>query len=628
MRKETVCSSLGCAEISPPAPVSAGAWGYWDIVFVCGDTRLGKGAALRFEIPYGFSPPQITYPSAAGYCTAAIDASGCRAELSLSDPITGARAGVWGLYVFATIVEGRLEPGSRLTLHYGGDEAVPLRGEGAEARDFEGPAFFAVSVDPTGDRKAAHGGFYLLSGEPPQIEIVSAPATGLRVVLPSVAAGAATSSPVATVDARIRATDTYGNWARRGVESIEPVDDAHLLCMAGGAIQISVPIAESPHRQSVKLSGAQPTFRSNPCVVRDTIFPNAVYWGDLHVMTVYSCGIGTPADAFAYARECALLDFCAVTDGDDADGYLSDDEWGLTQEAVRAHYQAGDFVTFLGYEYHERHRCGDKNIIYARDAGELLRWSDLPGTQPEALWNRLAESQALTIPHHTVSGSAHLQPWDAHDERYQRLVEIYSVWGSSEGSGCPRPNFWRNNYANSVRVALGLGYRLGITASGDSHDGRPGASRWLRVRHGYPGGLTAVVAPELTREAVFEALYNRYCYGSTGARILLSFTLNGHPMGSELHEERDRIERRLDVSVIAEDEISELIVIRNGTVIRRWQSGMELRVSYVDADPFEEAALRGFDGCLFLYYYVRVKQEDGELAWSSPIWVSESPRSV
>ena len=64
------------------------------------------------------------------------------------------------------------------------------------------------------------------------------------------------------------------------------------------------------------------------------------------------------------------------------------------------------------------------------------------------------------------------------------------------------------------------------------HAGRPGNSDWLRVCRGYPGGLVAVYAPELTREAIWDALWHRRCYATTGKRIILEFSVDGEPMGS------------------------------------------------------------------------------------------------
>lgn len=45
------------------------------------------------------------------------------------------------------------------------------------------------------------------------------------------------------------------------------------------------------------------------------------------------------------------------------------------------------------------------------------------------------------------------------------------------------------------------------------------------------GRLTCVLAPELSREAVFQALQSRRCYGTTGPRILLNFHCGENSMG-------------------------------------------------------------------------------------------------
>ncbi|MEZ4621453.1 MAG: DUF3604 domain-containing protein [Caldilineaceae bacterium] len=47
-----------------------------------------------------------------------------------------------------------------------------------------------------------------------------------------------------------------------------------------------------------------------------------------------------------------------------------------------------------------------------------------------------------------------------------------------------------------------------------------------------PNGLTCVLAESLTRNAIFDALKNRRCYGTTGPRIDLDFSVNGYLMGS------------------------------------------------------------------------------------------------
>ncbi|MCL4425739.1 MAG: DUF3604 domain-containing protein, partial [Firmicutes bacterium] len=159
------------------------------------------------------------------------------------------------------------------------------------------------------------------------------------------------------------------------------------------------------------------------------------------------------------------------------------------------------------------------------------------------------------------------------------------------------------------------GSRLGFIASSDGHDGHPGgAEAWtglaLRPKP-YGSGLVAVYAEELTREAVFEALRRRRVYAVTGARIQLGFWVAGHFMGEETHMKAGvRPEIRISVEGIFPLELIE--VVRDGHVIGRWGWG-EKRAEILHVDETPPPGLH--------FYYLRVRQGDGEMAWSSPVWV-------
>lgn len=602
MKKEHVTVTGGSVRIEPDCPIVAGSLGQWDFRYTAGPGGLGCSGAVRFEIPYGFSTPQTLHATCPGFVAVSTSAE---AELSLhlGDPrADGARkVAAFGCLVYVQVEAGQLHEGQSLTLHYGWSGQEGLHG-GAEVRYFDGLAEFPVGVDLDGRRSAPKGGFELLNPCPTLAVVPDRPAS-LGVVVPSIHEADTDPKP------RIVARDRHGNVRTDLPEpaetSLQPVD---LPAIAGRAVRV---VARDP---GGKLIG-----RSNPSAERREGEPN-LYWGDLHVMTGVSAGLGPPADALRYARDCSLLDFSSVNDGDDCEQYFSDEEWHETRQAVRDLYEPGRFVTFLGSEYHERKVAGDKNIVYRDDNAPLLRWSDLPGEQPEALWQALAGRKALTIPHHTTSGSGMYRPFDFRNDEYQRLVEIYSVWGNSECAGCDRPNFWSFllNWDNSVQSALNRGLRLGIVASSDSHDGRPGNSDWLRLRRGVFNGFTAVWAPELTRNAVFDALFARRCYATTGSRILLRFSANAQPMGSELQAEETR---EFHVEAIGTDRIAEVVLIRNGEPLHTRPADSEaVCLDFCDDEPFETVARTGDDGRPFVYYYVRVRQADGELAWSSPVW--------
>jgi hypothetical protein len=94
----------------------------------------------------------------------------------------------------------------------------------------------------------------------------------------------------------------------------------------------------------------------------------------------------------------------------------------------------------------------------------------------------------------------------AHDARIERSVEVHSDWGTFE---------WL------FRDALEQGYRVGILANSDGHKGRHGASHPGASLFGAYGGLSCLLAGELTRAGLFDALRRRHHYATTGCRMVL-----------------------------------------------------------------------------------------------------------
>ncbi|MDK1031686.1 MAG: DUF3604 domain-containing protein, partial [Planctomycetia bacterium] len=162
--------------------------------------------------------------------------------------------------------------------------------------------------------------------------------------------------------------------------------------------------------------------------------------------------------------------------------------------------------------------------------------------------------------------------------------------------------------------ALALGRRFGFIGGGDIHDGRPGDELHnlqpepadYRLLHRQ--GIMAVRAKELTREAVFDALWNRRVYATTNCRIYLEFDVCGAPMGSEIQAKG---RRPIRVYAASEVPISRIEIVRSGA---DWQSVAPKQTEVL----FETEDARA-DGPA--WYYARVTRSDGQMAWSSPVWV-------
>jgi hypothetical protein len=234
----------------------------------------------------------------------------------------------------------------------------------------------------------------------------------------------------------------------------------------------------------------------------------------------------------------------------------------------------------------------------------------------------------VIVPHHPnfdsqITGAWKNHNWDVHDGDSERLVEIFQMRGNSETEKSEGEWGTCNNGA-SVRSALARGYKLGFIGGTDTHRSEPGASLLMHPmfvpleEFHTPGiyndfsGLGAFVSKELTREAIYEAMKSRRTYATTGDRMLLLFSINDSMMGSEIKTSAAPV---VKVKIWGTDGISQLDVIKNGASAFRLGD-----VPDVVAFEWRDDAFHPEEGeC---YYYARVRQHNGQMAWSSPIWVA------
>ena len=118
-----------------------------------------------------------------------------------------------------------------------------------------------------------------------------------------------------------------------------------------------------------------------------------------------------------------------------------------------------------------------------------------------------------------------------------------------------------------------------------------------------------VYTPAKSRKAIFDSIRKRRTYGATD-NIILEFRVSGHFMGEDFAM---RGRPKVRVKAIGTDAIAAIHLIRDARYIHKFApAGKEADLEFLDNDagPGEH------------WYYVRVEQRDGELAWSSPIWVT------
>jgi len=178
------------------------------------------------------------------------------------------------------------------------------------------------------------------------------------------------------------------------------------------------------------------------------------------------------------------------------------------------------------------------------------------------------------------------------------------------------------NPGSFYQDALKKGYKFGAMASSDYHQAFLGQDIKLQEHPGnlncrhfqYRTGYTAVITKELSRKAILDALCSRHCYATTGERIYLNFQINGQPMGSDL-----KITSPEKVNILIEvagtNKFEKIEILKNNHIFYSCNP-KEKMIKFLQCT--DEKLNEGTS-----YYYVRVRQVDGEMAWSSPIWVTK-----
>ncbi|MBI3698402.1 MAG: hypothetical protein HY238_26630 [Acidobacteria bacterium] len=336
-------------------------------------------------------------------------------------------------------------------------------------------------------------------------------------------------------------------------------------------------------------------------------------WGELHRHTDinhHGRPDGALEDAYRYARDAALLDFFATTehiDGEPLTMGLNPMTWWRIQKYCDLMRVPGVFEPIYAYERSMPSPGGHKNILFAGRGGALVgRIEGRPSAAdlPPYLWRRLRESKApaLTIPHQLTGPAI---DWQYHDRDYQTVMEIYQGRRQNyEYDGAPQPpgveQVWGKQAGSWAWDALARGYKMGFIASSDH----------FSTHMSY----AAVYTADPSAQGIFDAIKARRTYAASDNIVLdyRAIEASGaeHAMGEAFATAKTP---RWRVRAIGTGVVEKAEIVRNGRFLYSLSpDAREFQFEFQDADPPEGEA----------YYYVRLRQCNGHLAWSSPIWVT------
>jgi hypothetical protein len=322
-----------------------------------------------------------------------------------------------------------------------------------------------------------------------------------------------------------------------------------------------------------------------------------VYYGSLHNHSLLSDGYGSADEAYRYARYQGKLDFFSLSDH----AYtLVDAEWAIMKTAADNSNEDDQFVALWGFEwtsswYGHCTVTGTGDFTSARDEdtktfADFCRW--------------LSSRDGIAFVNHPRSLT--LDVYEQYDEvPTDRMVGI-ELWNKTNDFSWYYYNdglIMDDNQKGYYDELLSRGWKIGALGSDDNHYATWGT--WTDFR-------MAILAPRLRRDDVMTALRSRRFYSTLDKNIALSFTIDGKEMGSTVSGNRHTL--RVQAYDMDNELFTEVIIFD-----KNHDMAMDARLN-TGAVDISQTVTVGDDA----YYYVKVTQEDGDEAISSPVWVENT----
>jgi hypothetical protein len=321
---------------------------------------------------------------------------------------------------------------------------------------------------------------------------------------------------------------------------------------------------------------------------------------------------GSLEDMFRYAIDAAGLDW--IGNGDHDNGAGREYTWWLTQKFTDAYHVPGRFTPMFSYERSVSYPHGHRNCIFARrgvrtlprlaEANPKKRVAGIHADDTKMLYGYLKELDGICASHTSATGMG--TDWRDHDRAVEPIVEIYQgdrmsyeIEGGPRAGYDPKSGKQPANIAGwypkgFVNLALQRGHRLGFQASSDH----------MSTHISY----CIVLSEQHNREGILDGLKKRHCYAATDD-IILDVQSGKHVMGDEFTSAEAPT---LKIHVIGTDRLAKVEVLKDSQVVHTYEPGKaEFRGRWTDPKP--AAGVH--------YYYVRVQQANGEVAWGSPMWI-------
>ncbi|MBN9378795.1 MAG: DUF3604 domain-containing protein [Chlamydiales bacterium 38-26] len=615
-----------------PAIAQAGQVNTWKFIYTSA-SNLPKGTRLKFDMLSKGRDIDWEIPSANLKKTSNV----IYAELDNGKVIPAKEVMATDNFTpdFEFILPAALEAGSNFTIVVGSPDEKKADKNGNRAQtNSQRRRAFNLYVDPSGK------GHYV-EPEVFSLDIKGNTLHSIRVVAPSYV------TRNKRFDVIVRFEDQYGNLTSDAPEdTLIELSYEHLrenlnwklFVPETGFIALPNLYFNEPGIYTIRLLNTytKEVFQSPPikCFADNS---KSVFWGILHGESERIDSTENIESCLRHFRDDKGMNYFGASPFENQEE-TSNEMWKSISQNILEFDENDRFTTFLGTQWVGTPGDeGVRQVVFLKDHKQPLRKKDTKYSSLKKIYKSFSPKEIISIPTFTM-GKGYEFDFSNFDPDYERVVEIYNAWGSSECTkkeGNLRPIQIngkvgvQESLEGSIQKALMNNCRFGFVAGGLDDRGIY-APFFEGDQVQYSPGMTAIIANEHTRASLAEALYNRSCYATTGERIIVGLYIAGSPMGSEISTAQKHglnINRHISGFVAGTTHLKSVEIIRNGKVLKAFKpEGYSLDFTFDDMTPLDKVTLSTKDKSPpFVFYYLRVVQEDGHMAWSSPIWVDYIP---
>ncbi|MRV72280.1 carbohydrate-binding protein CenC [Duganella sp. FT92W] len=375
--------------------------------------------------------------------------------------------------------------------------------------------------------------------------------------------------------------------------------------------------------------------------------PYTVYYGNMHSQTNHSDGGGAlgsctgaqapqsaafgPTDAYAYAKGRGL-DFLMTSEHNHMYDGSDSTNTSANPATAKALYQSGlsaaasynasnpTFLGIYGMEWGVINNGGHLNILNADElvgwevnsSGQLLADTLVAKNDYASLYTLMRQRGWLGQFNHPETSGQFITNgtalgYTADGDQAMALCEVLNT--SAFSTNTTETETGRSNYESACKKALEAGFHVAFSTNQDNHCANWGASYTNRT------GVLIPTGTALTQTSFMDAVRARRVFATMDKTSQLVLTANGSIMGERITNNGALTLTANFASTSGKTastvQIFEGVPGRNGTVTQL-ASVASTTITPSNGEHF---------------YYAKVTQNDGNILWSAPIWVTQGAAS-